>query len=264
MGPDRRLSSVLGHLQRPQAQPPTPPHQQLGLVGTEGFRLLDESAPALRNFDRERFDEDGVWVWESVLTPEARVALREACKRVQRLNDEWISYDWDSLDWEALRAASEPAGPPGPTASWSLVDDMRPPGWSQEDIAQGLGCTHALPRRETAFQTLGYRRPQWDHPRVPVLQGYPPEMFAAGYDATIMRCMTHEQMIELHQRMLGDVVRFDHNTLLNRKQGFPGQAWHSHQYSEDNEGVTTKAPALGQVRTLVYPDGFKAQGDGGL
>ena len=235
MGAERRLSSVLSHLQPPpppQTQPRTP-SQQLGLglglgpervegrpaAATEGFRLLDESAPALRDFDRKRFDEDGVWVWESVLTPEARVALREACQRVQRLNDEWISYDWDSLDWEALRAASEPAGPPGPTASWALVDDMRPPGWTKDDIAQGLGCTHALPRRETAFQTLGYRRPQWDHPRVPVLQGYPPEMFAAGYDEVIMRCMTHEQMIEIHQRMLGDVVRFDHNTLLNRKAG---------------------------------------------
>ena len=79
-----------------------------------------------------------------------------------------------------------------------------------------------------------------------------------------MRCLTHQQMLKIHQQMLGDTVRFDHNTLLNRKAGFRGQGWHSHQYSEDDEGVTTRAPALGQVRTLCYPDGFNGRGDGGL
>eukprot|EP01052_Picozoa_sp_SAG31_P028268 SAG31_NODE_2715_length_5203_cov_11.749412_2_plen_208_part_00 len=178
----RRLRFVVGHLSTAgrQAGPSRQrPSARLTATTVRPFHLLDDSAPALRNFDRKQFLEDGVYVWESVLTAEARAALREACERVQRRNDEWISFDWQSLDWEALRAASEPAGPPKPTATWQLVDDMRAPGWTDSDVAQALGCTHALPRRDTAFATHGYRRPQWDHPRVPVLQGYPPEMFGA-------------------------------------------------------------------------------------
>ena len=231
------------------------------MVGDD--ELLDETAPAIRGFDRQLFEADGVYVWPSVLTPRASAALRAACQRVQRLNDEWISTDWGALDWPALQAASTPCCPSG-LYEYSLVDGMRAPGWTEADIEQGLGCTHALPKRYVAFKDLGYRRPQWDHPRVPVLKGFPPEMFAAGYDDTIMRCLTHPQMLKIHRWMLGSHVRFDHNTLLNRKAGWRGQGWHSHQYSEDDQGVTIRAPTYGQVRTLIYPDGFKKGTDAGL
>ena len=61
-------------------------------------------------------------------------------------------------------------------------------------------------------------------------------------------------MIELHKLMLGPEVRFDHNTLLSRRD-FVGQHWHSHGYVEDNAGVTTRpgGAKLRLVRSLVYP-----------
>ena len=56
----------------------------------------------------------------------------------------------------------------------------------------------------------------------------------------------------------------DHNTLLNRKAGYTGTQWHAHPHHEDGMGPTTEVPALGQVRSLVYPEGFGAGKDGGL
>ena len=37
-----------------------------------------------------------------------------------------------------------------------------------------------------------------------------------------MFCLTHPQMMAVHKLMLGPEVRHDHNTLLFRKEGFPG------------------------------------------
>ena len=223
-----------------------------------GPSLLDPCAVA--KFDREQFERDGFWVWESVLLPGAAAELRAACQRVQLLNDRWISADWDSLDWAALRAMSTPQ----PEPSGAVVDMMNAPGWTAADLRDGMGQTHALPMRAASFAKLGYRAPQWDHPRVPVLQGYPPEMFPAGYDSFLMRTMLHPEMLSIHRSMLGPVVRFDHNTLLNRKGGYGGTPWHAHPHHEDGLGRTTRVPALGQVRSLVYPDGFSAGQDGGL
>lgn len=112
--------------------------------------------------------------------------------------------------------------------------------------------------------------------RVPVMKGYQPESFVAGYEPYIMFCLTHPQMMAVHKLMLGPEVRLDHNTLLFRKEGFPGQNWHSHAHHEGRargegpaggEDVVTIPdfqPDLGLVRTLIYPEGFKARGDGGL
>lgn len=65
--------------------------------------------------------------------------------------------------------------------------------------------------------------------------------------------------------MLGPEVRYDHNTLLSRRS-FPGQHWHSHDYTENDAGATTTpgGAKLRLVRSLVYPDGFKQHNDGGL
>ena len=84
-------------------------------------------------------------------------------------------------------------------------------------------------------------------------------------------------------------IACDCSTLLNRKGGYTGTGWHAHPHHEDGMGVTTKLPALGQVRSpicfvglpsfvsnclirlrvrqvrsLVYPAGFRAGNDGGL
>jgi hypothetical protein len=64
------------------------------------------------------------------------------------------------------------------------------------------------------------------------MKGYQPESFVAGYEPYIMFAYTHPQMMAVHKLMLGPEVRHDHNTLLYRKEGFPGQNWHSHAHHE--------------------------------
>lgn len=50
------------------------------------------------------------------------------------------------------------------------------------------------------------------------------------------------------------------------RRSFPGQLWHSHDYTEDDTGVTTRpgGARLRLVRSLIYPDGFDKRNDGGL
>jgi hypothetical protein len=91
-----------------------------------------------------------------------------------------------------------------------------------------------------------------------------PENFPCGYEPHIMDMLVHPQMLELHRRMLGDDIRFDHNVALNRRGGYPGGGWHSHPYVEDEMGPTDRPPSLGLVRTLAYPEGFGAREDGGV
>ena len=52
--------------------------------------------------------------------------------------------------------------------------------------------------------------------------------------------------------------------VFNRKAGFIGGGWHTHAYSEDGLGRTIKIPRLGEVRNLIYPQGFRMVDDGGL
>lgn len=52
--------------------------------------------------------------------------------------------------------------------------------------------------------------------------------------------------------------------MFNRKAGFSGGGWHTHAYSEDGLGRTTDLPRLGEVRNLIYPEGFQSVDDGGL
>ena len=101
---------------------------------------------------------------------------------------------------------------------------------------------------------------RWPHGR-----GFPPELAPMAYDPFIAMCITHPQMVELHKMMLGPEVRYDHNTLLSRRS-FGGQHWHSHDYTENDMGVTTRpgGAKLRLVRSLVYPDGFGKHDDGGL
>ena len=37
-----------------------------------------------------------------MLTPLGRAKVKEACQRVQALNDTWNEHDWQQYDWEAM------------------------------------------------------------------------------------------------------------------------------------------------------------------
>jgi hypothetical protein len=58
--------------------------------------------------------------------------------------------------------------------------------------------------------------------RVGVGQGYLPECFPPSHSPFLMD-VTHPQTLRIHRLLLGDEIRFDHCTLLNRKTDYRGQ-----------------------------------------
>ena len=110
----RRLRRVLGHLSPCPTLGSSPASSSSAAAAGSGGSVLETSVlvqSVVQQFDREKFERDGFWVWERVLNEQCIHDLSAACWRVQQLNDEWISFPWQSLDWEALRAASTPEGP---------------------------------------------------------------------------------------------------------------------------------------------------------
>lgn len=84
----------------------------------------------------------------------------------------------------------------------------------------------------------------------------PSSMYAAEYDTYLESLITHPQMLELAQNVLGDNIRYDHCVSLIRAGGNSGSGWHTHGYSEFR-------PEHGFVRIFFYVNGF-APDDGGL
>jgi hypothetical protein len=86
--------------------------------------------------------------------------------------------------------------------------------------------------------------------------GHEPNRFAAEYNAYLEDLITHPQMLELVNQVLGKEIRYDHCVTLNRLGGNGGSHWHSHGYAEDD-------PRLGFIRIFFYVNGFEIN-DGGL
>ena len=252
--------------------------------------IFDMEAACIRNFDHDKFQRDGYWIWDGIWLPAARKKLIAAMHRAQRLDDmysegyrekragtldsvprefdedDYEYLGWENVDWEGL----------------GLQKPQRYRTCAELERVKGGGQLGAGPPPGTGYH--GHQNAQ----RVPVMKGYSPESLVAGYEPYILFCLSHPQMIMVHKLMLGPEVRMDHNTLLYRKEGFPGQNWHSHGHHEaigkDLSALRTVPPGhkdmheplsevvslpdqqndLGLVRTLIYPDGFRARGDGGL
>jgi hypothetical protein len=203
--------------------------------------------------DQEQFQRDGVIVLEGIYTEAATRRLTEACKSIQKCNDAWVNKDW--LESPLMLAAWRAAGLRPPTALGS--PELR---------AQMTGGTQLGARDSSSspglFDGSDFRGLQADA-RAPFLQGFCPEAFACGYDPMLLNAYTHPQMLALQRQMLGPDLRFDHCLVFNRKAGFEGGGWHTHAYSEDGLGLTTRNPLLGEVRNLLYPEGFGGSGEDG-
>ena len=115
-----------------------------------------------------------------------------------------------------------------------------------------------MPRHLAGELSVRLRAAHHGHAGPPADARAPPSSTAAELENARV-----EHELELHRRMLGDDIRFDHNVALNRRGGYPGGGWHSHPYVEDEMGPTDRPPSLGLVRTLAYPEGFGAREDGG-
>jgi hypothetical protein len=90
-----------------------------------------------------------------------------------------------------------------------------------------------------------------------------------GHTKFLMQVMLHPQMMQLQRGLLGaEQIFFDHSQLLTRTD-YPGGAWHSHGgVPTDNCGPCESIEEYDQQPNLLlclcYPNGFKAEGEGGL
>ena len=214
----------------------------------------------MAQFDVAEFMRDGVAVFKGIFTPDAARRLVASCENVQRQNDAWLDHDWlKPGQWAAL-GLKPPAVPPVTAEEKAAArGGCQLMGRSLSRIMESVEQSNGGPRFGTG-SLRDSRSMRW-----PCGTGYIPEHCPMGYDGFLANCITHPQMIELHKLMLGPEVRFDHNTLLSRRD-FPGQHWHSHGYVEDEQGVTARpgGARLRLVRSLVYPEGFAKYNDGGL
>lgn len=221
------------------------------VAALHGIRIFDMDASCVRNFSREQFDRDGYYLWPGLLTAQGREQVQAACERVQALQDErWLDADWQSVapsQWHARGWCT-------PRRFLTADEKERCRGGSQ------LG---GAPPAEPLPDPVLPGDPAT--PRLyPVLQGFTPESFPAGYDGAMMGLLTHPQMLQIQRMLLGPRPLHDHNTMLSRKEGFSGQHWHSHPYTHDNAGPSVLLPKFTLVRNLVYPGGFGATDDGGI
>ena len=159
--------------------------------------IFDMSAPCIRNFDHDKFQRDGYWVWDGIWLPEAQKKLVAACHNAQRMNDlylmgykekgddvlsgvpnpdaEYEYYGWENVDWEGL--------------GYDPPERERTP--EEIERIKGGGQLGSGPPPGTNYR--GHQSPN----RVPIMKGYQPESFVAGYEPYIMFCLTHPQMMDV-------------------------------------------------------------------
>ena len=93
--------------------------------------IFDMNAPCIRNFDHDKFQHDGYWIWDSIWLPEAQEKFIAACHHAQELNN---------MSANLMRAS----------ASWHRACHGAP------SVVPGLGLS-LLVRTYRGRYTLGYR-----------------------------------------------------------------------------------------------------------
>jgi hypothetical protein len=217
----------------------------------------------LAAFDRVRFEQQGYWVWEQILTDAGCRQWTASLQRLQGMNDAIVvDTDWGAIDYPSRGLV---APKPEDVTARSLVaccggsEQMRfqPPGLRDYMYEHGLFGPPPTPMAKDF---------EW--------QGMMPEYFPLAYDDFILDVATsHPQMMELFTKLLGARFLLDHVLTLNRPGGSRGRRWHGHGYRQgQHETVDTigshsvpLADFLPQqcIRTLCYPEGMSAADGGG-
>jgi hypothetical protein len=194
-----------------------------------------------RQFDPERYLSEGYIILEEIMTDQAREAWVEAAQVGQQINDRLLRADWSQFDWQAL-------GRLPPVKSLTTAE-----------IENGIGGSQQVPQADDDAGVLTLR-----------VHSVFAEYFPAGHVPFLMNVLTHPQMLQLQRQCLGsESIYFDHNQLLTRSGGYPGNSWHSHRIGagRDNCGMAELAEYRAQPNTnltLCYPEGFETGKDGGL
>ena len=145
--------------------------------------VFDMDAPCVRAFTRSQFDHDGYYLWPGLLTAAGRDAVQAACMRIQQLQDDrWLGAEWESI----------------PASEWETRGLHRPKHFlteEEKDRCRGGSQLGGTPSAEPIRDFLPPRNPSaqaehlaggWNPPRLmPVLQGYIPESFPAGYGESV-------------------------------------------------------------------------------
>lgn len=221
----------------------------------------------LAAFDRDRFEREGCWVWDGVLTDEGRRRWTASLQRLQAMNDAVLTgTDWGAVDY----AARGLPAPPPETCTPEFLTSCR--GGSEQmrvvQLTPGLRDymkDHGLFGPGTVPAVDGSR---WE--------GVMPEYFPLAYDDFILDATTtHPQMMDLLGKLLGPRFLLDHILMLNRPPGSTGRRWHAHGYrlgqheTEDVHGRDNDRPPTREylplqcVRTLCYPEGMGTDDGGG-
>ena len=194
------------------------------------------------------------------MTDYGRRKWTEALQDAQQRRDDFIRTDWrTAIDWAELGRSVPP----------EKVSDA--------EIERATGSTQSVPGNEAANGTITLKNHAIIH-----------DYFPAGHIPFLMDVLTHPQMLQLHQMLLGsERILLDHNTLLNRKPGYGGGNFHSHPMatrwsdmgamdggSTCHTDTAVPTPIITPaeydqtqpnfVLSLCYPEGFAAGEDGGL
>lgn len=219
-------------------------------------RLPELLRPEVLNaFDRETFEREGYWVWESVLTDEGRKRWTASLQKLQQMNDEIVmDTDWGAIDFAGRGLKSpqpERITPQYLTKCCGGSEQMRFMFRGLRDYMKD----HGLLKPDPTLVTRGYKS-----------HGVMPEWFPCVYDDFILDVTTaHPQMMDLFGKVVGKRFYYDHVLMLNRPAGSEGRRWHAHPYRQGQHEVedpigtgkfVTKEFLHQQcVRTLCYPEG---------
>lgn len=194
-----------------------------------------------KQFDPERFLSEGYVILEEVMTDQAREAWIEAAQVGQQINDRLLREDWSQIDWQTL-------GRVPPVKSLTSAE-----------IENAIGGSQQVPQEDDDAGVLTLR-----------VHSVFAEYFPAGHVPFLMDVLTHPQMLQLQRWCLeSENIYFDHNQLLTRPAGYPGDGWHCHPIGagRDNCDVAKLTEYRAQPNTnltMCYPEGFAAGNDGGL
>ena len=123
----------------------------------------------LAAFDRDRFERDGYWSWEGILTDAGRRQWTASLRRMQQMSDAMVmDTDWGAIDCEGLGL------PPIPPEH--LTRDHRASACGGKEIFRLIPVElrhymHNCGLFDPPVATRGFKS-----------EGFLPEYFAPGYD----------------------------------------------------------------------------------